>query len=132
MHQKPEKLCRISPVLILLCLTLVGCASDVTVVRRGGPISPRDGIFVEFEFDMIDLAPVFRAELKNAGFSVTETRADAVYLLSGSYAALWDVFHYKLRFGQFKVTEIKTGQVMMLLESGDTGLFSAETGVHKI
>jgi hypothetical protein len=129
---KSEKPCRISLVLILLVVTLVGCASDVTVVRRGGAISPRDGILVEFEFDMIDLAPVFRAELKDAGFSVAETRSEAVYHLSGSYAALWDVFHYKLRFGQFKVTEIKTGQIMMLLESGDTGLFSAETGVQKM
>jgi hypothetical protein len=33
---------------------------------------------VEFEFDMSDLAPVFRADLKDAGFSVTEAKSEAV------------------------------------------------------
>jgi hypothetical protein len=128
---------RRGPVLILLFIVLVGCAAQVTALRRGGPISPRDGIFVEIrraseQSDSANLAPVFRAALMEAGFSVAMTRSEAVYLLSGTYGVQWDLLHYKLNFGHFRITEIKTGKIVMMLESGDTGVASAQTGVHKM
>ena len=123
---------RRGPVLILLFIMLAGCASQVTVLRRGGPILPRDGIFVAIESDPADLASVFQAELMKAGFSVARIRSEAAYLLSGTYAVKWDLVHYKLRYGHFRITELKTGRILMMLESGDTGVASAHTGVHKM
>ncbi len=119
-------------VLALLAITLVGCASFAVVQRRSGPILPQDKIVVDLPFDTAKLEPMFRAELTAAGFSVADNAADARYKLSGAYAAMYDVFHYKLLNGRFTITDAKTREVVMMISCGSTGLSGAETGVHKM
>jgi len=116
----------------LSIMLLTGCAPSVTVTRHSGPIAPGDKILVDIVFDRIGLAPVFRSELSAAGFSVADTKSGAVYVLSGSYVPKWDLVRYILVSGDFVITELETGRVVMRLRTGPTHMASAETAVHKM
>jgi hypothetical protein len=118
--------------MLALSLMLTACAPSVTVTRHSGPILPGDKILVDIVFDAAELAPVFRRELRAAGFSVAGTKSEAVYVLSGSYVPHWDLVRYVLVSGRFVITELETGRVMMRLETGPTHMASAETAVHKM
>ena len=127
---KPAK--RGAMLLVALSLMLSACAPGVTVTRHGGPISPADKILVDIVFDRIGLAPVFRSELRAAGFWLADTKSEAVYVLSGSYVPKWDLVRYILVSGDFVITELETGRVVMRLRTGPTHMASAETAVHKM
>jgi hypothetical protein len=117
---------------LALALMLTACAPSVTVTRQSSPIAPEDKILVDIVFDTAGLAPVFRRELRGAGFSVADSKSEAVYVLSGSYVPRWDLVRYILVSGRFVITELETGRVMMRLETGPTHMASAETAVHKM
>lgn len=118
--------------LMILSVMLTACAPSVTVTRYGGPIPPADKILVDIVFDPIGLAPVFRSELRAAGFWLAETRSEAEYVLSGTYRPKWDLVRYILVSGDFELTELATGRVVMRLRTGPTHMASAETAVHKM
>jgi hypothetical protein len=118
--------------MLALSIMLTGCAPGVTVTRHSGPISPGDRILVDIVFDRIGLAPVFRSELRAAGFSVADTKSEAVYVLTGRYVPKWDLLRYILVSGEFAITELATGAVVMRLRTGPTHMASAETAVHKM
>jgi hypothetical protein len=118
--------------MLALSFMLTACAPSVTVTQHSGPISPADKILVDIVFDRIGLAPVFRRELVAAGFSVADTKSEAVYVLSGSYVPRWDLVRYILVSGDFVITELETGRVVMRLRTGPTHMASAETAVHKM
>jgi len=127
---KPAK--RGALLMVAFSLMLTACAPGVTVTRHSGPISPGDQILVDIVFDRIGLAPVFRNELRAGGFSVADTKSGAVYVLSGSYVPKWDLVRYILVSGDFVITELETGRVVMRLRTGPTHMASAETAVHKM
>jgi len=85
---------------------------------NSGHLVPTDTLYAWFEFDRIPLAPIFLAAFRDQGLPVAASQEEASVLLTGAYAADYDLIHWRFRWSQFKLIRSHTRQTLLLLETG--------------
>jgi len=120
-------------IIILGCVCLSGGCAHLTAQRMSpGQLAPTDTLYVWFEFDRIPLAPIILAACRDQGLPVAASQEEASVLLTGAYAADYDLIHWRFRRSQFKLIRFHTRQTLLLLETGAGGLQSVEAVVRKM
>jgi hypothetical protein len=113
--------------LTVCCLLLGACAAITTQRHTEFEIRPRDTFYVHFEFDQINLAEAFHRLFKDHGLSLAPSASEADFLLTGSYPVSFDVIHYRMDWSQFKLVNQRTGQIVYTIQTGQSGLESAQS-----
>jgi hypothetical protein len=123
---------RLAPIPLVVCCLVGACATVTTQRHTEFEISPRDTLYVHFEFDQINLAEEFRRLLRDHGLSLAPSASEADFLFTGSYSVGFDLFHYRMDWAQFKLVNRRTGQTMYTIQSGQSGAESAQSVVEKM
>ncbi len=124
---------RLNSIPLVVCCLLVGACATVTTQRHTEfEISPRDTLYVHFEFDRINLAEEFRRLFRDHGLSLAPSASEADFLFTGSYSVSFDVIHYRMDWAQFKLVNRRTGQTVYTIQTGQSGLESAQSVVEKM
>lgn len=116
----------------ICCLLLGACATVTTQRRTAVEISAQATLYVDFEFDRINLADEFRRLFRDHGFSLAPSASEADFLFTGSYSVTYDVIHYRLDWAQFKLVDRRTGQTAYTIQTGQSGLESAQSVAGKM
>jgi hypothetical protein len=120
-------------ILLTVCCLLLGACATVTTQRHTEfEISPKDTLYVHFEFDRINLAEEFRRLFRDHGLSLASSASEADFLFTGSYSVSFDVVHYRMDWAQFKLVNRRTGQTVYTIQTGQSGLESAQSVVGKM
>ena len=117
-----ERICTIRIPLPLLCFVLAtSCAVEPTTrLHEPFTITSADPIYVDIEFDPIDLAGEFREQLNAHGFSVAyASKSQARFLLTGSYSATYDVSHFRMDWSQFKLIDTENDRTVYTMPTAD-------------
>lgn len=101
--------------------------TPVIYSKNNSKVSPKNNILIQFTPDRLELTDILYDLLQKDGYSLTHEKSDACYLFTGTYHGYFDVFHDKIKHGRFVISEIKTGNEMLIIDVGDSGLTSAES-----
>jgi len=124
---------RLDSIPLVVCCLLVGACATVTTQRHSKfGISPRETLYVHFEFDRINLAEEFRRLFREHGLSLAPSASEADFLFTGSYSVSFDLIHYRVDWAQFKLANRRTGQTVYTIQTGQSGLESAQRVVEKM
>jgi hypothetical protein len=116
-----------------LLLLFAGSCASVSVEGLHPETNFKEGAFaVEFEFDRIHLADTIKTELRKKGYAVTDSRAEARYLWTGSYTSVYDAIHDAFISADFKIMDLSTNQTLCKLMNGGSGLSSCEAVVEQM
>ena len=108
--------------LLLVWCILTACAAHLTTTHTTVTrLTPADTLAVFIEFDRVPLAPLFLTAFREQGLPVAASKETAQVLLTGAYSVDWDVIHYRLNWSQFRLVRSQTGEVLLLLETGQGG-----------
>ena len=120
--------------LVLLVVLVVGtaCARLTTTRPTETRLTPTDTLAVWLEFDKVPLTPLFLAAFREQGLPVATSKETAQVLLTGAYSADWDLIHWRFQWSQLRLMRPQTGEVLMLLETGQGGLGSVEAVVQRM
>ena len=124
---------RLDSIPLVVCCLLVGACATVTTQRHTEfEISSRDTLYVHFEFDRINLAEEFRRLFRDHRLSLAPSASEADFLFTGAYSVSFDVIHYRMDWAQFKLVNRRTGQTVYTIQTGQSGLESAQSVVEKM
>jgi len=119
-------------ILILLWCSLTACARLTTTRPTVTRLTPADTLAVSIEFDRVPLAPLFLTAFREQGLPVAASKETAQILLTGAYSADWDLIHWRLQWSQFRLVRPQTGEVLLLLETGQGGLGGVDAVVKRM
>lgn len=118
---------------LALALPLVsGCVTLTTTHPTPAHLTPADTLAVWIEFDTVPLTPLFLDAFREHGLPVASSKDTAQVLLTGAYSANWDLIHYRVNWAQLRLIRPTTGEVLLLLETGQGGIVGIEAVVTKM
>ena len=117
---------------LLVVGSLTACASLRTVRPTPTRLTPADTLTVWIEFDRVPLTPLFLTAFREQALPVAASKETAQVLLTGAYSADWDLIHYRFQWSQFRLIRPQTGEVLLLLETGQGGLGGVEAVVKRM
>lgn len=116
-------------VAMVMTLSITSCAMTPIIQPINKQIMTNNSIYVEFVPDRLNLTEVFYKGLAENGYKTTKNKYEAYYLLTGNYHGYFDLFHNKIKHGRLIIKDMKTGNEVLLIDVGDSGLTSAESQV---
>lgn len=118
--------------LALTCTLVSGCVTLTTTRPTPVHLTPTDTLAVAIEFDKVPLTPLFLDAFRTHGLPVASSKDTAQVLLTGAYSANWDLIHYRVNWAQLRLIRPATGEVLLLLETGQGGIVGIDAVVTKM
>jgi hypothetical protein len=117
---------------LVLVSTVSACGTLMATRPTATRLTAADTLAVAFEFDRVPLVPVFLAAFREQGLPVATVPATAQVRLTGAYSADYDLIHWRFQWAQFRLVRVETGEVLLRLDLGQSGLAGVESVVRRM